>query len=58
MTLQEFVKIKYWDKFIDLKKVSKEYKQNEKDKKRYYVLKGKWETNTFEFLDLKNSIIW
>jgi hypothetical protein len=58
MTLQEFVKIKYWDKFIDLKKVSKEYKQNEKDTKRYYVLKGKWETNTFEFLDLKNSIIW
>ena len=58
MTLQEFVKIKYWDKFIDLKKVSKEYKQNEKDKKRYYVLKNKWETNTFEFLNLKNSIIW
>jgi len=58
MTLLEFVKAKYWDKFIDSKEVTKEYVQNEKDKKRYYILKGKKETSSFEFMNLKNSILW
>lgn len=58
MNIIEFKKKKYWDNFVELKKLEKEFTQNEKDKKKYFVLKNKWQTTCFEFMNLKNSIIW
>lgn len=58
MNIIEFKKKKYWDSFVELKKLEKEFTQNEKDKKKYFVLKNKWQTTCFEFMNLKNSIIW
>lgn len=56
--LQDFKHKKYWANFVDLKKLTKEFNKNEKDKKKYFTLKNKWLTNSFEFRILKEDIIW
>lgn len=58
MNIVEFRNKKYWEKFVDLKKVNQEFNQNEKNRKKYFALKGKWKENSFECKMLKNSIIW
>lgn len=58
MKLLEFKKVKYWDKFIDLQKVNREYMQNEKDIKKYYTLKNSRNPSMFDLNYLKRKIIW
>jgi len=58
MNLIEFKKIKYWDDLVDLKKLQREYTENENNKKKYFYLKNQWKTSSFEFINLKSKIIW
>jgi hypothetical protein len=58
MDLLEFKKIKYGDSMVDLKKVDKEYRENEKNRRKYFLLISIHKTDTFEFIALKNKIIW
>lgn len=58
MNIIEFRNKKYWDKFVDLKKLNQEFNQNEKNKKKLFALKNKSNTNSFEYMNLKGSIIW
>lgn len=58
MKLKEFVEKKYPNQLVDYKKVVKEYNKNEKDRKRYFAMKGKWDTNSLEFSLLKKEIVW
>jgi hypothetical protein len=58
MKITEFKQKKYWDTFIDLKKVTKEFTQNEKNKKKYFAMKKAWKTSSFQFIMLKGNIIW
>ncbi len=56
--LIEFKTKKYWDKFVDLKKVSQEFTKNEKNKKKFYALKKAKKEDSYDFKILKSEIIW
>ena len=58
MKITEFKQKKYWDTFIDLTKLMKEFNQNEKNKKKYFALKKADKTSSFEFMKIKKDIIW
>lgn len=58
MTITEFKEKKYWNKLVDLKKVTREFNQNEKDRKKLFALKNKWKSDSFEFMMIKWRIIW
>ncbi len=57
MKLIEFKQKKYWANFVELKKIQKEYRENEKKKKKYFVLKNNPETRA-EAWYLARDIIW
>jgi len=57
MTLNEFIKKKYWNKYFDLKEAVKEFNKNKKNKQRYFILKNKKSTS-YEVMVLKSQIIW
>jgi len=57
-SLIEFKTKKYWDQFVDLKKVSAEFTKNEKNKKKYFALKKAKKENCYEFKILKSEIVW
>lgn len=58
MKIAEFTQKKYWDCFVDWKKAVRDFKQNEKDKKKYFALKRAKKTWSFEFSMLQKNIIW
>lgn len=58
MKITDFRDRKYWNKFVDLKRLIKEFNQNEKDMQKYFALKNNWKTNSFDFKILKSKIIW
>ena len=43
---------------IDIKKVTKEFKDNDKNLKAYYAMKSKWETSWFKFHNIKSNLIF
>lgn len=56
MKLVEFINKKYPWKMLDQKQIIKEFKENEKKKKKYFALKKAWEKLKAEYLG--NEIIW
>ena len=40
MNLIEFKQKKYWNDFVDSKRAIREFKQNQKDIKKYYTIKN------------------
>lgn len=57
MKLTEFKQKKYWVGFVDLQKLKKEFTENEKKKKRYFVLKKDMKTK-WKAEYLWKNIIW
>jgi hypothetical protein len=61
MNLVEFKNKKYWDVFVDLQKLTKERKQNEKNRQKYFFYKKLWFGNhkrELEKEELAKKIIW
>lgn len=58
MKLLEFKKAKYWDKFVDLKKLNQEFNQNEKNIKKFYAMNKSKTASLFELNFLKSEIVW
>jgi hypothetical protein len=58
MNLIEFKKKKYWEGFVDLKKLTKEFRENERMKREYNTLNKFKSKNTFRLNYLTKNIIW
>jgi len=57
MTFNEFIKKKYWNRYFDLKVATRDFKENQKRKQKYFMLKWK-KDKTYELMILKGQIIW
>lgn len=44
--------------FVDVKRINKEFRENDRNLKKYYALKNKWETNSFQFHSLKSRLVF
>lgn len=56
LTLQEFIQKKYWNKFVDIKKANKEFIENQKNLRKYWILKNSWKDDEAHFL--KRNLIY
>jgi len=50
LNLIEFIKIKYWNIFVDIKKANKEFKENQENLRKYWTLKSAWKYSEASFL--------
>lgn len=58
MNIIEFRNKKYWEKFVELKKLTKEFEANQKAKKKFFALRNAGKEKSFEYMNLKWKIIW